>query len=189
MTTIPLSAAAPARRYATLSITLHWLTVLLFIALYACIELKGYVPRGTPLRAALVGGHGIFGVSIFLLVWLRLLARKLYAAPPIEPRPPRWQTGLAHATHSLLYLLMIVPPVLAWLMLALAGKPFPWLGFELPSPMAQDPDLAKTLKAVHEWIGNAGYWLIGLHALAGLFHHYVVRDNTLKRMLPGRREG
>ena len=47
--------------------------------------------------------------------------------------------------------------------------------------------LAGQLKEVHEWLGIAGYWLIGLHAAAGIAHHYVLRDNTLVRMLPGRR--
>lgn len=185
MTPHPLGATVPAQRYHRLSITLHWLMVLLFIGVYACIELKGYVPKGQPLRAALVGGHGILGTLILLLVALRLIARLRHPAPPIEPRPPRWQTGVAHATHGLLYLLMIVTPVLAWLMLAIAGKPFPWLGFEIPLPVTVDEVLAKRIKGVHEWIGNAGYWLIGLHALGGLFHHYVVRDNTLRRMLRG----
>ncbi|MNJ81684.1 hypothetical protein D3C77_806060 [compost metagenome] len=54
--------------------------------------------------------------------------------------------------------------------------------------MAIDPDFGKQLKYWHELIGSTGYWLIGLHALAGLFHHYWVRDNTLVRMLPGRTE-
>ncbi|MDQ0124066.1 cytochrome b561 [Pseudomonas lini] len=38
----------------------------------------------------------------------------------------------------------------------------------------------------HELLGSTGYWLIGAHAAAGLFHHYWVRDNTLVRILPGR---
>lgn len=78
---------------------------------------------------------------------------------------------------------MIVTPVLAWLMLAAGDKPFSYFGFHVPAPVAIDPDLAKQLKYWHEWIGSAGYWLIGLHALAGLFHHYWVKDNTLQRML------
>ena len=76
----------------------------------------------------------------------------------------------------------------AWLMLAAADKPFPYFGFHIPAPVAIDPDFAKQLKYWHETLGSTGYWLIGLHAAAGLFHHYWVRDNTLVRMLPGRTE-
>jgi cytochrome b561 len=89
--------------------------------------------------------------------------------------------------HLALYVLMIATPILAWLMLAAADKPFPYFGFHVP---AQSPSTrtAKQLKYWHELLGSAGYWLIGLHAAAGLFHHYWVRDNTLVRMLPGRTE-
>ncbi|WP_077045618.1 cytochrome b [Pseudomonas sp. KK4] len=173
------------QRYAKLSMTLHWLMLALFVGVYACIEIKGLMPRGGHLRGLFLGLHGVFGLSIFALVWVRLLAR-LSPRPPITPKPPAWQTGVSHLMHLALYGLMIATPVLAWLMLSAAGKPMPYYEFYLPSPVAVDPDLAKQFKYWHELIGSAGYWLIGLHAAAGLFHHYWVRDNTLRRMLPGR---
>ena len=172
-------------RYAKLSMTLHWLMLALFVGVYACIELKGLLPRGHALRSALLGGHALFGIGIFLLVWLRLLGR-LMPRPPILPRPPAWQTAASHLMHLALYGLMIITPILAWLMLNAGGKPVPYFEFALPSLVAPDPVLAKQFKHWHEWLGSAGYWLIGLHAVAGLFHHYWVRDNTLMRMLPKR---
>lgn len=171
-------------RYAKLSMYLHWLMLALFVGVYACIELKGLAPRGSTLRSAALGVHGLFGLSIFALVWVRLLGRLMNKAPAISPTPPAWQTGLSHAMHAALYGLMIVTPVLAWLMLAAGGKPMPYFEFFMPAPIALDPALAKQIKGWHEWLGNLGYWLIGLHAAAGLFHHYYVRDNTLRRMLP-----
>lgn len=171
-------------RYARLSMSLHWLMLALFVGVYACIELKGLAPRGSTLRSLLSGLHGMFGLSIFALVWLRLLGRLMYQAPPITPAPRTWQLGMAHLVHGLLYALMIATPVLAWLMLAAGGKPVPYFGFFLPAPVSVDPDLARQTKGWHEWAGNLGYWLIGVHAAAGLFHHYLVRDNTLRRMLP-----
>ena len=54
----------------------------------------------------------------------------------------------------------------------------------MPIAAAKDPELQHNLKSVHEFIANAGYFLVGLHAAAALFHHYIVRDNTLERMLP-----
>ena len=172
-------------RYAKLSMTLHWLMLALFVGVYACIELKGLLPRGHALRSALLGGHALFGIGIFLLVWLRLLGR-LMPRPPILPSPPAWQTAASHLMHLALYGLMIVTPVLAWLMLNAGGKPVPYFEFALPVLVAPDPDLARQFKHWHEWLGSAGYWLIGLHAAAGLFHHYWVQDNTLVRMLPKR---
>jgi cytochrome b561 len=169
-------------RYGKLSITLHWLMLALFVGVYACVEIKGFMPRSSEARGLFMGLHGVFGASIFVLVWIRLL-RRLTPRPPIIPKPPAWQTAISHLMHLALYLLMIVTPVLAWLMLAAGDKPFPYFGFHIPAPVAVDPDLAKRLKNWHELLGSAGYWLIGLHAAAGLFHHYWVGDNTLTRML------
>ncbi|WP_223488574.1 cytochrome b [Pseudomonas sp. A-RE-19] len=174
-----------AQRYGKLSITMHWLMLALFVGVYACIELKGMLPRGHALKGPLLGTHALFGIAIFALVWIRLLGR-LKQRPPILPNPPAWNTALAHLTHLALYALMIATPLFAWLMLSAAGKPIPYFDFFLPSPMALDPEMAKQFKHWHEWAGNAGYWLIGLHACAALFHHYWVRDNTLTRMLPKR---
>ena len=174
-------------RYARLSMILHWLMLALFVGVYGCIEIKGLLPRGHALKGLFLGAHALFGMAIFLLVWLRLLGR-LMPRPPIMPRPPAWQTGASHLMHLALYGLMIVTPLLAWLMLNAAGKPIPYFEFSLPTLVAVDPDLARQFKHWHEWLGSAGYWLIGLHAAAGLFHHYWVRDNTLVRMLPKRYE-
>lgn len=69
-------------------------------------------------------------------------------------------------------------------MLSAAGKPIPFFGLELPALTNENKELSKSIKEIHATAGTVGYYLIGLHAFAGLFHHYVMRDNTLIRMLP-----
>ena len=51
--------------------------------------------------------------------------------------------------------------------------------------MAEDKALAETIEEIHKTVGNIGYFLIGLHTVAALYHHYFMRDNTLRRILPG----
>ncbi|WP_194789966.1 cytochrome b [Pseudomonas sp. UFMG81] len=172
-------------RYGRLSIALHWLMVALFIGIYSCIEIRGLLPKGHTWKGALLGVHALLGMTVFALVWVRLLAR-VTPKPPIVPQPSSLQSGLAALMHLALYGLMILTPLLAWLMLGAADKPVPYFGWLLPSPVPVDPALARQLKIGHEWLGNAGYWLIALHAAAGLVHHYWMKDNTLKRMLPWR---
>ena len=75
----------------------------------------------------------------------------------------------------------------SWLLLSAEGKPVPFFGLELPALVGTDAALADSLKTLHETIGTAGYYLVGLHAAAALFHHYSIHDNTLLRMLPQRR--
>lgn len=173
-------------RYGSLSIGLHWLMLILIAAVYACIELKGNFPKGSDTRELLKQWHFMLGLSVFALVWLRLLARALSPTPAIEPPLPTWQALPAKLMHLALYALMIGAPLAGWLILSAAGKPIPFFGLELPALIGPDKELAGQIKELHELAGTAGYWLIGLHAIAGLYHHYVARDNTLTRMLPGR---
>ncbi len=173
-------------RYGFLSIGIHWLMVLLFIAVYACIELRVLYPKGSDLREALKAWHFMVGMLIFLLVALRLAARLSGPTPEIRPEPPSWMQITANLLHFGLYLLMVVMPLTGWLLLSVSGKPFPFFGLELPALIGQNKGLEEPIKEIHEFVGTAGYYLIGLHAAAALYHHYFVHDNTLTRMLPGR---
>ena len=112
--------------------------------------------------------------------------RHLGTKPVIEPTPPAWQNHLAALVHLLLYALMIALPLLGWLVLSAKGESIPFFGMQLPPLIGENVSLGKQLKEVHETIATVGYFIIGLHALAALFHHYVVRDNTLKLMMPRR---
>ena len=169
-----------AQRYSPLSIGLHWLMLLLIAAVYATIELKGNFLKGSETRELLKHWHFILGVSVFALVWLRLLARWIKPVPAL----PDWQERLARLMHLALYGLMIALPLLGWLTLSAAGKPIPFFGLELPALVANNAERAGQFKELHEALAQAGYWLIGLHAAAALLHHYVLRDDTLRRMLP-----
>lgn len=179
-----MSAESTNHRYGALSIGLHWLMLLLLAAVYACIELREVFPKGSDPREALKAWHFMLGLAVFTLVWLRLAVRGFSAAPPIVPPPSTWEKKLAGAMHLALYALMIGLPLAGWLMLSAAGKPIPFFGLELPALIGENKALARTLKEAHEAVATAGYVLIGLHAMAALFHHYVKRDNTLQRMLP-----
>jgi cytochrome b561 len=175
-----------SHRYSTLSISLHWLTLLLLAAVYACIELRVLFERGSDAREAIKTWHFMLGLSVFVLVWVRLIARWVGGVPPITPPLPAWQRTLSGLVHLALYLLMIGMPIGGWLILSAEGTPVPFFGLTLPPLVAPNEDLAHLIEEVHETVGVAGYWLIGVHALAGLFHHYVRKDDTLRRLLPGR---
>ncbi len=168
-------------RFGSPTIFLHWF-MLLLAAVYTCIELRTFWPKGSDLRELLKTWHFMLGLSVFALVWIRLYARVRGGTPPIVPAPPGWQMKSGHAMHLALYLLMICMPVAGWLILSAEGKPVPFYGLELPPLIAADKPLAKQIQEIHETVGTIGYWLIGLHAAASLFHHYVQRDNTLARM-------
>ena len=179
----------PKQRYSSTSIALHWLMAVLLVATAATMELKGIYPKGSAGRDALKAVHYMLGASVFALVWLRLLARTAGTTPPITPALPVWQARVSHVVQWALYLLMVGLPVLGLLTLSASGKPVALLwGLQLPLlPLAQSRDTASWFKEIHETGATVGYVLVGLHTAAALLHHYIQRDNTLLRMLPGRR--
>ncbi|MFP3352329.1 cytochrome b [Pseudoalteromonas sp. SIMBA_153] len=169
--------------YNTLSVALHWLMFILIVTVYGSIELRELFDKGTETRDAFKMWHFMLGLSVLALVSVRLVARVVGgAAPAIQPEPAKWQNKLATFVHTALYVFMFAMPIAGWLILSLAGKPIPFFGLELPALAAQNFELAKSIKEIHETAGEVGYYVIGLHAAAALFHHYVLADNTVSRM-------
>lgn len=171
-------------RYSGISIALHWLMLLLIVAAYAAIELREFFPKGSEPREALKMWHFMLGLSVLGLVWLRVAARLMWRAPPSSSDEPKWRHTVAMATHLALYVFMIGMPVAGWLILSAEGKSIPFLAAELPALVGRNDQLADQVEEIHELGGIIGYWLIGLHAAASLFHHFILRDRTFARMIP-----
>lgn len=176
-----MSLVNTSARYGAVSISMHWIMFLLIVAGYTCIELREFYPKGSDPREALKEWHFTLGMCVFALVWLRLLLRVFQQTPAIEPELNRVQHLLTVFMHGTLYLFMIGMPLLGWLILSGEAKPIP---FDLPALMGENKELAHTVEDIHATIGQIGYFLIGLHAAAALFHHYLRKDNTLQRILP-----
>lgn len=182
-----MAQTATPNRYGTPLIVIHWLTFLWLVAVYTLIELHEYFPKGSTTREGLKHWHFMLGLCVLLLLAARIVARRATTVPPIVPPLPRWQWWSAKIVHVLLYLFLLVMPVLGWLTLSAKGQTIPFFGLELPPLLAENKPLGRNLQKIHETIGNFGFYLIGLHILAALFHHFVVRDNVMRRMWIGAR--
>lgn len=86
-----MSRKNSASRYGSLSIGIHWLMLLLFVAVYGTTELHELFEKGSDLRKALMNWHFMLGILVFVLVWLRLAARLSGPSPAIVPEPPGLQ--------------------------------------------------------------------------------------------------
>ncbi len=166
------------------SIVVHWLMLLWIAVVYGCIELRGYFPKGSETREDLKTWHFALGVGVLLLVAVRLGLRMGSPHNGQAARSASWSDRLALLMHFALYLWMLAMPVLGWLTLSAQGQQVHVVGWVLPPLLDSSKALADTLKGIHETAGTVGYCLIALHAAAALYHHFVVRDATLRKMLP-----
>lgn len=174
-------------RYPQALIALHWLTLLLIAVVYVCMEFRGVFPRGSEPRELMKAIHYSSGLTVLALVFVRVVLRLRGPIPAVTPALPALQKLAASAVHIALYAFMFGMPLVGWLLLSAEGASIGLWGLPLPGLIAADEGVAKTLKEIHEIGATTGYALIGLHALAGLYHHYGRRDDTLRRMLPGSR--
>jgi cytochrome b561 len=179
--------------YDAFSRALHWLTAIAVIAAFTL----GPEHFGRALREGLdpatrwdIVTHESLGMLVAALTALRLL---WLVVRPAKPRfeMPAWMQLTSKATHGLLWLLLLAVPATALLALGSEGHPLTLLGGirvnEMPlianSPLADLADWGE----VHGLLGDAILWLSGLHAVAALVHHVVLKDGVLQSMLPSRR--
>lgn len=174
-----------AERYAPAAIFFHWAIALLVVIAYAAVIAKGYLPKGSAPRALSMTIHEWAGVVVLILAVPRLLWRTIKGAPAPLPGQGWLVRASSAAVHLLLYLFLFAQPVLGYLTLNAGGHvlTIPGLDVALPQFIGKDAEVGRSIKDIHETIGSAFYWVIGLHALAALWHHYFRRDDTLRRML------
>ena len=165
---------------------LHWLMAILIFGLLALGFYMSDLPL-SPEKLQFYSWHKWAGVTVFALVWLRLLWRVTHRPPAYPISMSGLQQALAHTGHLVLYVLMIVIPLSGWLMSSAKGVPTVWFGvLPLPDLIGRDKELGKQLAELHSALNIGHLLLIGGHAAAALFHHLVHKDDTLRRMLPAR---
>jgi cytochrome b561 len=168
--------------------TLHWL-VAAAILVQAPLGIAAKSWRVSPLKLDLFVLHKSLGLTILALVVARLAWRLSDASPALPAAMPDWERRAARATHAMLYALLLAVPLSGWIASAASNVPFRFFWqFPLPAIVAPDETLAELAKRSHFALLVAFAALVALHAGAALRHHFVRRDDVLRRMLPSRRE-
>jgi cytochrome b561 len=177
-----IAAGSTRSRYDSVSITLHWLTVMLVLSLFALGELWGFANRS--LRQELIVLHMSLGILLGLAVAARI-AWRLMPGHQVEPAATGLTETLARIVHWLLYGLLVVQSLYGWVVRWSEGKAMSFFGLLIPSPLTPvAPETHHMLLDVHGWIGWAIVILALGHGTAALYHHFVLRDSVLVRMLP-----
>ena len=170
--------------YTTTAKLLHWLMAVLLIALLALGIYMHDLPL-SPLKLKLYAWHKWAGVTAFLLCVLRLGWRFTHRPPALPAGMARALQMAAHAGHALLYALMLAIPLSGWLMSSAKGFQTVVFGvLPLPDLLGPNPALADTLQTLHFGLNLLLVAVIVAHLGAALKHHFVDRDDILRRMLP-----
>lgn len=170
--------------YDRIQIGVHWLHAALIGAAFGLAWTVGGMSFSAQ-KMQLVSWHKWLGITVLLLVALRLAWRVIKGAPPVSHTLPRWQRGLATGVHHLLYLLMFTLPLSGWLMTSALGGRLDYLGvLPLPALLPENEEIGLLLLDVHGALAGLMVVLVGLHAAGALKHYVLDRDETLARMLP-----
>jgi cytochrome b561 len=179
----PLDAGAGVPRYSPAQIALHWVIELAIIVMLGIGLYMVALPKGLAFKSSLISFHKSLGMTVFLLVLIRIVVRVVAGRPPLPPTPA-WQRVVASMTQGLLYVAMIVMPLTGYLGSSFNKFSTRFWGIPLPMWAWDDPGLRKIFFTAH----TVGAWvliaLIVLHVSGALKHQLMDRDRLMDRMLP-----
>ncbi len=173
-------------RWGTAARSFHWIVALLILAQFAVGKVADSL-KLSPFKLDMFVWHKSLGVTVLLLVVFRL-AWRLTDPPPAPPlNRPAWETKLAATGHYLLYALMFAVPISGWWVSDASRVPFKaYFALPMPDFIEANRSLQEAAEGVHEVLTNLLMLVVIVHIAAALRHHYWLKDDVLRRMLPGR---
>jgi cytochrome b561 len=181
-----IAAGDDGTTYDGVAIALHWFTAVLVFVNFALAQTWDWFAK--PTKGLMEQAHMSFGVLLTAAILARLIWRWL-PGHQVSSIEAGWVKLASKGTHYLLYLLLIAEAALGFAFRWGAGRPMAFFGTGIPPMIGEMArPLRRELREYHEWIGWGIITLALLHALAALYHHYVLKDRVLTRMLPSGRQ-
>jgi len=170
--------------FGTIAKTFHWIIALGILGML----IVGFIMvdrEASPAKMMMYGLHKSTGAVILLLVTLRLGWRLLNPIPQLPSTLKPWHHWIARLSPVALYILMVTMPLSGFVMSDAAGHPVTLYNiYTLPSIFSQDLELSKAARSVHVYTAYMFVAILVLHVSAALYHHYILKTNILRRMLP-----
>lgn len=171
-------------QFGSIAIALHWIMALLIIGLLGVGLYMVELPLGLQ-KLRWYRWHKEFGILVLVLVSFRLGWRFLNVSPDLPDHLANWQKFAAKLVHWALYGFMIANPITGWMLSSSAGLPVSFFGlFILPDLVGPSEALKALLSGVHKWLAYGLIVTLCAHIGAALRHHFIYKDNILRRMLP-----
>jgi cytochrome b561 len=179
-----LTARNEDNRYGKVSRMLHWTIAILFIALIPMGIFTSMIPEDADYRNAYYVVHKSLGVTIFLLVLVRLVWNKLSQRPSLDNALTTREEKLAHRAHNTLYFMMLAIPITGFMMTSYHGKETYFFFWEF-QPLWEESDIYKVWGGFHKYLlPYLLYIVLGAHILGALKHQFIDKhQNAFKRMV------
>ena len=179
------SSTQVSNRYGLIAQLLHWAVVVGILLQYVW---AWRIDNTDSIREqfSLVTTHKSIGMTVLALVLLRMGWRAFNKPPPYPPSMARWEINAANLMHALLYLLILLMPLTGWMYTSAAGYGAEFWGLiDVPDFVPTGERLENFMHVAHETIGWVIPIVVAVHVLAALRHHFALKDDVLKRMVPG----
>lgn len=170
-----------ADRFGVIAILFHWVMAIIIIFLLCLGLYMADLPVGLS-KLKYYGLHKELGMLVLFLVSLRIIWREMNITPALKLPP--LEKFAARAMHFLFYIVMFAMPITGWLVTSAAGLSVSFFGlFTIPTIISADPVKLEWLEEVHGWLAYALIAMIVLHVIAALKHHFIDKDDILRRMI------
>ena len=171
------------RTWGSLTKAMHWIIVLLIINQWVIAERAEELKGLAKLQA--LSWHKSFGMTILMLAIIRLVWRWMNPVPDLSNETRPWERMLAKVSHVLLYALLFAIPLTGWMMSSARNFPVSWFKlFQFPDLVAPADQTFRLMQDVHPLLFSALVIVALLHVAGALKHHFIDRNDVLKRMLP-----
>ena len=184
-----MSVKNTEKEFGSVSKIFHWTVLVLVIVMLAIASKSTELPRGEE-KLELILLHASFGLLLLFVLSARLIWRWLNITPTKMPHIPVWQHVISRSVHYGLYIMLFVQIFNGMARFATAGYKVPFFGlFEVGFPMDKDEAMNELIGDLHGIFPIVILVLLGIHILAALYHHFWLKDNTLRRMTTGIKSG
>lgn len=173
------------QRYGVITQLFHWSIAILFIVNFYLVYRRDYIPESDPANLNYILLHKAIGVLVLGLGILFLCWKVVNIKPHLPPEMTKIEKTLAPSVHHLLWLLILLMPITGLLMSIFGGRPTHFFGlFTIPGLSEPNPEWGSFFHSTHQLLSYLIIGLVSLHVAAALRHHFWLRDNVLRGMLP-----
>lgn len=182
-----MAQSRSVERYDGVAIALHWLVA---IGVFVMIGLGWYmteIPKGTPDRSFYFNVHKSIGLTLGIIVLIRVWWRWTHTPPELPRGTASWVVGASKLSHALLYALLVLMPVAGFIASNFTKYGVTYFGlFKIGPFFPENKELWDLFQGIHHLAADVLVVVIAVHVAAALKHLLFDKDGVFLRMLPGR---